>query len=311
MSTADYSQHTFTAMGTTCQIMVQAPSHATAETFFEKAISWVSGFERRYSRFIPDSLISRINLAAGRDWVEIDPETESLFGLCDWFHWSTKGVFDPAVLPLLRIWDYHSPRATLPDDQSIRDARALSGWTKLQRRKGEVFLPQAGMGLDVGGIGKEYAVDRIFEMAVASGFQNILVNFGQDLRVQGEPPEGGPWRIGIEDPGDSGKCWAGVALRNRAVTTSGNYHRNMTIGGEQFGHILDPRTGMPARTGAQAVTVIAPTCTEAGILSTSAFILGGNDGIEFLDAYFQAEGCIKESNRRYVTRRFNETLITK
>jgi thiamine biosynthesis lipoprotein len=309
MTGQDYSRHSFEAMGTLCQVQFQAASHAASKTFKERTTAWVTDFENQFSRFIPGSLLSRINAAAGRDWVDLDSEAESLFALCDWFHWSTKGLFDPAMLPLLQLWDYHVPHSKRPEDHTVAEARNRSGWKKVQRRKGGILLPEEGMGIDLGGIGKEYAVDRVFELAGDCGIRNILVNFGQDLRVQGEPPEGGPWRVGLEDPCDTGLCWAGVAIHNRAVTTSGDYVRHTLINGEKFGHILDPRTGYPVNNNCQSVSVIAPTCTEAGILSTSAFILGGDDGISFLDGYYQAEGCIKEQNRQFCTRRFNEYLI--
>jgi thiamine biosynthesis lipoprotein len=146
-------------------------------------------------------------------------------------------------------------------------------------------------------------------MALGRGIRNVVVNFGHDLRVHGEPPEGGPWRIGLEDPNDPGRCWGGVAVRDRAVTTSGDYLRHFTAGGVRYGHILDPRTGHPVNNGCRAVSVIAPTCTEAGILSTTAFILGAREGLEFLDGYYQAEGCIWHQDQRIETRRFDEYLI--
>ncbi|MEI6166188.1 MAG: FAD:protein FMN transferase [bacterium] len=309
MSASDYTKHTFNAMGTVCQLQFQTDSTAASNAFITQVTSWVSGFEAKFSRFRPDSLIARINAAAGLGAVDLDEESESLFALCDWFHWSTHGVFDPAALPLISLWDYHLPHTTLPDEAAVHSALALCGWKKIQRQKGSFALPEKGMGIDVGGIGKEYAVDRVFEMANQAGIQNVLVNFGHDLRVQGEPPETGPWRIGLEDPNDPGRCWGGVVIRNRAVTTSGNYARKVTINGETFGHILDPRSGRPVNNGCQSVSVIAPTCTEAGILSTTAFILGGAAGQPFLDSYYQVEGCVNEQKRQYLTRRFHEYLI--
>lgn len=309
MSASDYTKHTFNAMGTVCQLQFQTGSTAASNAFITQVTTWVSGFEAKFSRFRADSLISRINAAAGLGAVDLDDEAESLFALCDWFHWSTRGVFDPAALPLIALWDYHIPHTTLPDEDAVHSALTLCGWKKIQRKKGSFSLPEKGMGIDVGGIGKEYAVDRVFEMANQAGIQNVLVNFGHDLRVQGEPPETGPWRIGLEDPNDPGRCWGGVVIRNRAVTTSGNYARKVTINGETFGHILDPRSGRPVNNGCQSVSVIAPTCTEAGILSTTAFILGGAEGQPFLDSYYQVEGCVNEQNRQYLTRRFHEYLI--
>ncbi len=305
-----YKQFTFRAMGTECSVMFEAPTHAEADSFKVQAIDWVHTFEKEFSRFSPDSLISRINEAAGRDWVELTPEAESLFALCDWFHWATQGVFDPAISPLLQLWDYHEPRQSTPDQTAVVDALSLCGWHHVQRRPGQVYLPESGMGIDVGGIGKEYAVDRVFEMAQKRGIRNLLIDFGHDLRAGGEPPEGGPWKIGLENPQEPGRCWGGICLRDRAVATSGNYLRNFTIDGVQYGHILDPRNGQPVQNQTTSVSVISGTCTEAGILSTSAFILGGDEGLKLIHSTYSAEGCITEEKRQIYSRRFHEFILS-
>ena len=304
-----FQQVKFRAMGTECELVFSAPSVATGRRFQDQALKWVEAFEERCSRYRPGSVVSRLNEAAGRDWVELDPDTESLFSLCDWFHWNTKKIFDPTILPLIRLWDYKQDRPAVPAPAAIERARLLVGWDKVQRRKGAAFLPVAGMAVDLGGIGKEYAVDRVMEMALQAGLRNVLVNFGHDLRVQGEPPEGGPWRIGLENPVDPSLCWAGVGVRDRAVCSSGDYLRNFVLDGRIYGHILDPRTGYPVANGCQSVSVLAPTCTEAGILSTSVFIMGRAEGLPFLDNYYQAEGCIWEDKSVFQTRRFHEYVL--
>jgi thiamine biosynthesis lipoprotein len=161
------------------------------------------------------------------------------------------------------------------------------------------------MGIDIGGIGKEYMVDRVLEMALESGIENILVDFGQDLRVHGEPPEGGPWRIGLEDPFEPGQCWAGVSVQNCAVATSGDYSRNFTLNGHRYGHIIDPRNGYPVANHCLAVSVIAPLCTTAGILSMAAFILGPDLGLKLIENQEQTEGCIVTETGRWETTKFN------
>lgn len=309
MKNTAYSAFSFQAMGTECRVQHDFTSYAEADAFKQQVVAWVTAFENDFSRFKPQSLISRINDAAGTSWVNTTPEAESLFALCDWFYWSTNGVFDPAVLPLVKLWDYHAPRRGTPNDNEIADALAHCGWRHVRREPGRILLPQAGMGLDVGGIGKEYAVDRVFEMGIQRGIRNILVDFGHDLRVHGAPPEGGPWRVGLEDPLDPGHCWGGVSVRDRAVATSGDYLRYFTDNGERYGHILDPRTGRPVHNGTSSVSVVSATCTEAGILSTSAFILGGEAGLNLLDSSYTAEGCINEKGRQYFSRRFHEYAI--
>lgn len=302
----DYTRLEFQALGTLCTLVFEAPSYAEATAFKQEAVAWVADFEQMFSRFKPGSLVARIN-AAGTDWVDLPPEAESLFALCDWFHWSTRGVFDPAMLPVIALWDYHTPTPTVPGPAAVAAALARCGWQHVERRKGGLRLTRPGMGIDVGGIGKEYAVDRVFEMGRARGLRHLLVDFGHDLRVVGEPPEGGPWRVGLEDPLHPGRCWGGVAVTDHAVTTSGDYARGFqSPDGRTMGHILDPRTGCPVANGCRSVSVIAATCTEAEVLATTAFILGHEAGIELLNGHYGAEGCIWHDNRIYESRRFHE-----
>lgn len=308
--TAGVYQLQFRAMGTDCKIVFRAVSRAVAGRFREQALRWVADFEERYSRFLPDSLVSRVNAAAGIEPVTMDPETASLVSLCDWFHWTTYGVFDPTALPLLRLWDYHQAHPVMPSADQVRQALSKVGWSKVRWDKHSIFLSEQGMAVDFGGIGKEYAVDRVLEMAREYGFGDVLVDFGHDLRVVGEPPEGGSWRIGLEKPDDPGCCWGGVAIRDRAVCTSGDYVRHVVINGQTYGHVVDPRTGYPVSHGVRSVSVIAPTCTEAGVLATAGFVLGPEEGLAFLDSYYQVEACLTVQNgERRTTRRFMDYVI--
>jgi thiamine biosynthesis lipoprotein len=297
-------QLAFQAMNTHCRVNFATADAALAQAFQQEVLAWVAGFEARYSRFLPDSLISRINAAAGKHWVEIDPETEALFQLCQEMIFLTRGTFDPTALPLLKLWNWKSRPSEVPDAAAVRRVMELVGWRKVARRPGGIFLPVAEMGLDLGGIGKEYAVDRVLTLALSRGITNVLVDFGQDVRVHGEPPERGAWHIGLEDPSSPGKCWTGVAVNNHAVATSGDYVRHFQHGGRRYGHILDPRDGYPVNNGCLAVSVIAPYCTLAGILSTSLFILGPKDGLDLMRFTPGVEGAITTETGRVHTTRF-------
>lgn len=160
----------------------------------------------------------------------------------------------------------------MPRADAIRAAQELVGWTKVRRKPGAIYLPVAGMCLDLGGIGKEFAVDRVLTMARQRGLEHVLVDFGQDIRVCGRPADKPAWHVGLQDPANPARCWAGV-VNNHAVATSVIISA-VTIDGVRYGHILDPRTGYPVVHGCRSVTVIAPSCTVAGVLSTTAFILG-------------------------------------
>ena len=294
----------FHAMSTICQVHFQAPNEALARAFQQEVLDWVGWFEARYSRFIPDSLISRINAAAGKDWVEVDPETDALFNLCQEMVFFTRGVFDPTALPLIRLWNWKAKPPVIPADTDIRSVLGLVGWNKVQRRQGAIFLPREGMCLDLGGIGKEYAVDRVLTFGLQRGITNILVDFGHDVRVHGQPPERGAWHVGLQDPKNLNRCWTGVAVSNHAVATSGDGVRHFVHEGRRYGHILDPRNGHPVNNGALSVSVIAPHCTFAGILSTAAYILGAKEGIQLMSLCPGVEGCIITETARNHTRGF-------
>lgn len=294
----------FQAMGTRCCVQFHSVPASLARDFQQDVIRWVSRFEAYYSRFIDSSLIGRINAAAGEHWVEIDPETERLFAFIQDLFFLTRGAFDPTALPLIRLWNWKAQPPVLPSDAALLAARELVGWNKVQRRPGGVFLPQRGMCLDLGGIGKEYAVDCVINLALERGIENVLVDFGQDVRVRGTGPGKEFWWIGLEDPNEPGKCWTGVAVTDQAVATSGDYVRCFTVNGRRYGHIIDPRTGYPANTGCRAASVIAPTCTTAGILTTAAIILGPAEGLRLIETHPAAAGAITTDQTRLRSRRF-------
>lgn len=292
------------AMGTQCRIIHSAPSRTLADSFRQNVSDWLVSFEARYSRFRPDSIVSRINSMAGKEPVEIDAEFEGLLALCDWYHWLTHGVFDPSILPVSLLWDYHSPNPRVPSGAEVTERMKLVGWKTVRHEGKSVTLPKTGMAIDLGGIGKEYAVDSVFEMAREMGFRDIMVDFGHDVRVAGSPPEGGPWKVGLESPLSPGRCWTGVAVDDMAVASSGNYARRFVVNGKSYGHILDPRTGHPSDNGALAVSIIAPTCTEAGIIATASIVLGPDEFASFVESCHQVEGAMVTGSGRIRSARF-------
>jgi thiamine biosynthesis lipoprotein len=293
------------AMSTPVNIAFAAPSVAVAENFQRAAIDWIARFEARYSRFLAESIVGQINARSGGDWLQLDEDADRLLSLCAEMHCLTRGVFDAAALPLLRIWDWKADPPRIPAESAIRAAREISGWEKVQRRPRGIRLPIAGMGIDLGGIGKEFAVDQLVSMARQFGISDVMIDIGQDIRVAGHAPGKDAWYIGLEEPDRPGECWTAVRLTDQAVATSGDYFRSFTLDGRRYGHILDPRTGLPVRNSCQAVSVIAPNCVMAGILSTAGFILGTEEGLELIREQRSAEACITTEFARHQTRRFS------
>lgn len=302
----------FPALGTTCEVQYAAPAGDDQALAFERmAKAWVESFEAKYSRFRPESLLSRINAAAGRGWVEVDAEMEAMCKLCDTLHFMTQGILDPTTLPLIRLWNYKAETPRVPGEAEIAAARELVGWRKVQRQPGRVFLPAPGMALDFGGFGKEYAVDIVAQIALDHGITAALVDFGHDIRAVGQPPGRPAWHIGLEDPAKPGTSSSSIALVNKSIASSGDYLRGFTFEGRRYGHIIDPRTGWPVGHGCVQANAIAGTCLQAGVLSTAAFVLGVPKGIEFIQSVPGAEGLLVTSKLRAQTRGFFHYVVAR
>lgn len=301
----------FNAMGSPCEITYRCESAKQATEFREHSLAWVRKFEKRYSRYLPDSLISQINRAAGTELpVTIEEEDERLFKLCDTLHFFTHGLFDPTTLPLAQLWNFKAEKPRIPDDGEIKLALTKIDWKKVICENHRVYLPEPGMGLDFGGFGKEYAVDRVVEMGQEFGISDLLVNFGGDLRTIGSPPDSPHWRVGIEDPNRPGQARFTVRANNLAVATSGNYQRFFEINGKRYGHLLDHRTGFPTSSEHLSATVIAKSCLEAGILATCSLMDERSQGLALIENHFSSEGCVWAKSGLVWSKKFDTHLLS-
>lgn len=299
----------WSAMGTQCTLQFSCGDAARAFRFRDAAIAWVTRFEHRYSRFRSDSMVAQINAAAGVAPVAVDAETERVLDLCELVYRVSQGLIDATALPLMQLWDYRAAQPRVPSEPEIERTRRLVGWSLVRRTPGFVFLPERGMAIDIGGWGKEYAVDQVAELAREHGVESLLVDFGHDLRAVGVPPGRPAWHIGLEDPARPGTHRESVALRNAGMASSGDYLRGFTVNGRRFGHIIDVRTGRPVANGCIQSTVIASSCLQAGILSTASFIAGPGQGIQLIEACFGAEGMIIAGGTRYRSRKFFNYVV--
>ncbi len=301
----------FRALGTLCTVLYAAPSADSAERYEQSVRQWVEVFEARYSRFRPNSIVSRINHAAGNAWTEVDAEMEQMLDVCAALHAMTDGILDATAGPILRLWDYHQPAAVLPDTVQVAEARELVGWSKVQRASGRVYLPRKGMALDFGGWAKEWAVDAVAQLAASFEIHQVLVDFGHDIRCVGAPPGRPAWHVGLENPAQPGTLRGSIALlAGRGIASSGDYLRGFYRNGRRYSHIVDARTGEPVSHDCRQVTVLADSCLEAGILSTTAFILGPSRGLEFIQRFPGAEGRIVTGSTRAQTRGFWNYVAT-
>lgn len=246
--------------------------------------------EAKFSRYRESSVVSEINRNAGRTPVAVDEETEMLVRSALDLARMTGGRFDPTVGALRRAWDFKGNRVPSPEEVAallpLVDADAVSV------RDRTVFLRKPGMEIDLGGVGKEYAVDRAARILEAEGVRSAIVNFAGDVRTVGSRGDGHPWKVGVADPFDRARCRFAVrALGGTGIATSGDYERGFVKDGVRYHHILDARTGWPAR-GLCSVTAIAATAFRAGRFATAAFLLGAEAGFALLEDSPGVEGTL-------------------
>jgi thiamine biosynthesis lipoprotein len=268
----------FTAMASPCEVLLPSmSSHAALEIGKVAALeAW--RVEKKYSRYRDDSITAWIHENRGTV-LELDAETASLLDFARQCFELSEGLFDITSGVLRRAWTFDGSDR-IPDPASIERLLPSVGFDKLRWDPPRLMLP-AGMELDFGGIGKEYAVDRAFDLLAARDWTPFLVNFGGDLRAN-RPPSHGPWQVGIERPDAERDAIMLLDLEYGALATSGDSRRYLMKDGVRYGHILNPRTGWPVAHSPRSVTVAASSCTEAGLLATMA-LLQGDRARAFLD----------------------------
>jgi len=269
-------------MGCPCEVLVETDAAAVARCVAGSAMAEARRIDQKFSRYQKGSVIHAIHERHGGAF-RVDEETARLldYGAALWR--ISDGAFDLTSGVLRHAWSFDNGRVE-GHPERIPSLLARVGWRRVgwNPRTREIVLPE-GMELDLGGIGKEYAVDRVADWAAANVDCPVLVNFGGDLRAVGPPPAGGAWRVGIDSPGAAGRAIKRLELKSGALATSGDAARFIEIDGKRYGHILDARTGWPPKGGPRSVTVAAETCSQAGSYSTLA-MLSGADARSFLKA---------------------------
>lgn len=272
----------FRAMGTEVHLLWVGSG---AESGLRAARTLVESLDRRWSRFRPDSELSRLNAAAGRPTV-LPADTFTLVATAVDAWRRTHGLFDPTVLSAVtavgydRSFEFVDPDGSAPVGDRDEAVPGCAGIT-LEPGTGLVRLPR-GVGLDLGGIAKGHAADLVVAAMLAAGADGALANLGGDLRVAGLPPVPAGWLIGIEDPHDPSHDLGLLALADGAVTTSSRLRRKWRHGGRPVHHIIDPATGRPADSGVDAAVVVADRGVRAEILAKAAVVAGPAAGAEFL-----------------------------
>lgn len=277
-----YTRDTY-VMGTRAVITIYGMDEEAAGAAASAALHELHRVESVMSAWAEESEISHLNDASGGGPFELSEELYSMIERSIGFSDITDGAFDITSGPLIALWGFRGGEPSVPEKEQIDSVLALTGSRRIEldREKRTVTLPP-GMRLDLGGIGKGYAVDRCAEILRSMGAHSALINLGGNMYALGSPEGREYWSIGIRDPRGGDSVVGKLLLRDEAVATSGNYENFVIMEGKTYGHIIDPRTGLTAA-GLLSVTVVAPTAIEADALSTGMFVLGLEDSAPIIE----------------------------
>lgn len=271
-------------MGTLATVTLGAGYADRIESATEQIQGIFDRLESEMSAYRPASTISELSRMAGVVPIAIPKDTYRVLDFGQHFGSLTSGAFDITASPLVSLWGFNGatvPMAT-PSDQTIREFLKRVDYRRLVLGDGTAYLPCKGMAVDVGGIGKGYAIDRAFDYCLGSGIQDFLIDFSGNLRAAGRPSRRSSWQVGVRDPFDGSRILGKFALPSGlAVATSGSYERFVEIAGQPFSHIIDPRTGYPV-SGTASVTVLCGNAITADALSTAFFVTGLEGAVELL-----------------------------
>jgi thiamine biosynthesis lipoprotein len=244
--------------------------------------------EDKLSRYIRGNIIDLINTDNGKS-LDVDEETAHLLNFADKLYGLSDGAFDITSGVLRRVWQFDGS-SNIPSQEQVTELLSLVGWSKVDWRPPALRLP-AGMEIDLGGIGKEYAVDKAVQILRSQTDTPCLINFGGDLAVTALPLRQQGWSVGVESVHRSGANKL-IHLRQGALATSGDARRYLLKDGQRYGHVIDPRSGWPVAGAVASVTVAADTCTQAGMLATLA-MLKGSGAEEFLESQAEQFWCCR------------------
>lgn len=253
----------FTALGCTGRIRLADCTLALAQAAVVAGVRWLRGVEARLSRYRDESLVAQLN--AGEP-VPPDADLLALLAAAGRAHRVTDGRYDATALPVWRLW--HDPaRTRWPDAHDIMAARVLVDWAAVTIGSAGVRLARPGMALDLGGVGKEWCVDRLIERLTAHGCADVLVELGGDCAARGRQPGCDGWFVLL--PGAA----AALTLRDEAIATSGIGSRRRELAGRVVSHLIDARSGFPSAGIVRSATVLAPDCLDAGIHASDLCLL--------------------------------------
>jgi len=254
-------------------------------TNIEEAFKMIEFYDEIFSYFNPNSLLYQINNSDSLK-MELNDDLFHVLKLAEELYHLTEHLYDVSIAPLLDIWDFYN--GAIPEESDLTKAKENIGFEKIVFDEKYIYIP-SGMKLTLGSISKGYIIDKVIDFLKNQGVLEVFVNAGGDIRFFSH--ENRKWTVGIQHPRNIQELIATLKIPDMAVVTSGDYERYFETIGERYHHILNPKTGFPAKPTI-SVTIMSQTAFLADALSTAAFVMNPMDAIELINSFPDTEGII-------------------
>jgi thiamine biosynthesis lipoprotein ApbE len=296
------------SMGTVFEATIYAPDKYVAEKTFNDVFQEINRLDYLMSNYKKESVLSELNKNASAEPANCNKELASVIEQSLQYSDITDGAFDITIGPLMKKWGFFKKKGRIPGKEELEsvlesvsykniiiEEKTIKSLAKNPGTVKTVFFKNPDTRIDLGGIGKGYAVDRAVSVLKQNGISSALINFAGNIYTFGTPPGKESWVIGLQHPRESEGLLGTFEIKDKAVSTSGDYEKFFTIEGKRYSHIIDPRTGNPVK-GIVSVTIVTGNATRADALSTGVFVLGLEKGMDLIEQLPDVEGIIVYEN---------------
>lgn len=262
-------------------VMTFTVIHEDGDEIIIDAEQEIRRLENLLSVTVESSDISKLNAAAGKEALDMQIDTQVLLAKGKELGEKTGGAFDIAISPIVKAWGFTEEEHHVPTQAELDALLPVTDPSDVILDAGKAYLQKEGMAVDLGGIAKGYASDKVSELLKEKGVESAIVSLGGNVVGIGRKPDGEKWEVALANPLDANDYCGLISIEDKAVVTSGGYQRFFEESGRKYHHIIDPATGYPAESGLLSVTIISESGTEADVLSTALFVMGLEDALEY------------------------------
>ena len=292
------------SMGTVFEVSIYTADKYIAEKVFNDIVQEINRLDYLMSNYKKESVLSKLNKNATTEPADCNNELAYVIEQSIQYSDITDGAFDITIGPLMKMWGFYKKQGRIPGKEELEsvlesvsykniiiEEKVIKSLSKNPVTVKTVFFKNTGTQIDLGGIGKGYAVDMATRVLKQNGINSALINFAGNIYTMGTPPGKDSWVIGLQHPRESEGLLGLFEIKDKAVSTSGDYEKFFTIEGKRYSHIIDPRTGYPVK-DIVSVTIVTDNATRADALSTGVFVLGLEKGMTLIEKLPDVEGII-------------------